>query len=101
MDRIVTLKLRSVSGQDSYGEETETFSEVPIWAERMSFQGAERFIAEQRLATQSAVYVTHYREDVNTDDKLVDGSDTFDIHAVLPIGRREGLRLVCLHTEAA
>lgn len=97
MDRIVTLKIRTVTGQDSYGEQTVTYADVPAWAERREFRGTERFTAQQRLATLDARYVIHYRDGIKATDRLTDGSNTYEIAAVLEIGRREGLELHTAH----
>ncbi len=94
MNRLVTLKLRTQTGQDAYGEETERWTNVPIWAERRELRGQERFVAQQQLATLDGRYLIHYRRDVTVQDFLIDGSQTFNIQAVLFRGRREGLELV-------
>ncbi len=94
MDRLVTLKLHTVSGQDAYGEEMTSWTDVPIWAERREWKGTERYVAQQHLATLDGRYLIHFREDVTTQDLLVDEDRTFDIHAVLPLGFREGLELL-------
>ncbi len=94
MDRLVTLKLRTATGQDAYGEETESWEEIPIWAERREWKGTERYIAQQHLATLDGRYLIHFREDVTTQDLLIDDEKTFDIHAVIPLGFRAGLELL-------
>jgi len=99
MDRLVTLKIRTATGQDDHGEETATWEDIPIWAERREIRGNERFVAQQEVATWDARYFIHYREDVTTLDLLVDQGRTYDIVAVLPLGRREGLELLVAHHE--
>jgi len=99
MNRLVELHLRRETGQDSYGEETQDWTVCKIWAERRELRGTERFAAQQHIATLDARYFIHHRDDVTTQDRLVDAGQTYDIHAVLPIGRREGLELLTLQTE--
>ena len=99
MDRLVTLKIRTAGTQDSYGEETETFESVQVWAERREFTGSEAFQGDRFIAGQAAKYRIYYREDLDSMDSLVDGSSTFNIHAVIPIGRREGLELMVTRKE--
>lgn len=99
MDRVVTLKKRTVSGQDTYGEETLTWADVDIWAERRELRGDERFAAQQWMATLDARYFVYYREDITPKDRLVDTSKTYEIQAVIPLGRREGLELYVSRLE--
>ena len=99
MDRLITLRIRTVTGQDEYGEETETWTNVCVWADRRDLRGQERFMAQQQLATLTAKFFVHYREDITPHDQLVDGENTYDIHAVREIGRREGLELLSAHRQ--
>ena len=98
MDRIVTLRVRSASSVSAYGEETWTYTDYEVWAERRELRGSERYEASQVVDTFDCKYRIRYREDLSVKDLLVDGSDTFDIVAILPLGRREGLELLC-HTH--
>ena len=97
MDRMVTLQKRTTTGQNSYGEEQYTWTDVIVWAERRELRGSERFAAMQTISTVASIYRLHYREDLTVMDLLKDGDDTYDIHAVLPIGRREGVELLVSH----
>jgi len=98
MDRIVTLKVRSNATTGDYGEQTWTYTEYEVWAERRELRGSERYEASQVVDTFDCKYRIRYREDLSVKDLLVDGDDTFDIVAILPLGRREGLELLC-HTH--
>ena len=95
LDRVVTLGKKTVSGQDSYGEETVTWTDVIVWAERRDLRGDERWTAQQVMGKQTCVYRIYYRTDLTVEDRLVDGSDTYDIHSIAEIGRKEGLELLC------
>lgn len=99
MDRLITLKKRSSSSQDTYGTEINIWTDMVVWAERWELKGNERFIAQQQLATLSARYFIYYREDLTTQDLLVDGDHTFNIQAILSIGRRKGLELLVATLE--
>ena len=66
-----------------------------IWAQRLELRGAERWGAQQVIATMTCKYKILYRDDVSQLDILVDGAREYDIQAVLELGRREGLELVC------
>lgn len=66
-----------------------------IWAERLELRGAERWNAQQVVATMTCKYKILYRDDIGPLDILVDGSREYDIKASLELGRREGLELIC------
>lgn len=95
LDRLVTLGKRTVASLTDYGEETVTWTDVPVWAERRDLRGDERWTAQQVMGTQTCVYRIYYRTDLTVEDRLVDGADTYDIHSVVEVGRREGLELLC------
>ena len=95
MDRVVTLQLRTLASQNTYGEEQYTWTDYDIWAERRELRGDERYAAEQTLSKVDCRYRIRYREDVTPKDRLVDDERTYQIHAVLPLGRREGVELLC------
>lgn len=66
-----------------------------IWAQRLDLRGSELWSAKQVIASMSCKYKILYRDDVGPLDILVDGSREYDIQAVLELGRREGLELIC------
>lgn len=96
LDRLVTLQIKTVGAKDDYGEETQTWADHPVWAERRELRGDEKWTAQQVLGTRACTYRIYYRTDLTVEDRLVDGSDTYDIQAINDIGRREGLELVCV-----
>lgn len=101
MDRLVTLQVKTVTGVDDYGEETNTWTDVSVWAERRELRGEERWAAQQVVGTRACFYRVYYRTDLTVEDRLVDGSDTYDIKAINEIGRREGLELMCVARNEA
>jgi SPP1 family predicted phage head-tail adaptor len=98
MDRLVTLQ-RATTTQNDYGEEIPTWTDLAkVWAERRELRGAERWQAQQTVAKVQVKYFIYYRAGLTPVDRLVDSDGrVYDIHAVLEIGRREGLEL---HVEA-
>jgi SPP1 family predicted phage head-tail adaptor len=65
------------------------------WAERLELRGDERWGAAQVQANITCKYKIRYRDDVGPLDILVDADDReYNIHAVLELGRREGLELL-------
>jgi SPP1 family predicted phage head-tail adaptor len=95
LDRLVTLGKRTVASLDSYGEEQVTWADVQVWAERRELRGDEKWGAQQVIGTAACTYRIYYRTDLDVEDRLVDDSVTYDIHAISEIGRREGLELTC------
>jgi SPP1 family predicted phage head-tail adaptor len=95
LDRLVTLGKRTVASLDSYGEEQATWADVQVWAERRDLRGDERWTAQQVMGTTACLYRIYHRTDLTVEDRLVDDGVTYDIHAILEVGRREGLELQC------
>ena len=95
MDRVVTLGKRVVGAVDAYGEPAITWTDISIWAERRDLRGDEKWAAQQVVGTTACTYRIYYRTDLTLDDRLVDGADTYDLHAIAEIGRKEGLELTC------
>lgn len=98
MDR----KIRIDQAQDvraASGEMTRTW--LPLftaWAERTPLNGSELYQAQQLAAKVDTRYRMRYRSGVSAsaDFALYDMSDgrTYDITAVIEIGRREGIELL-------
>jgi len=96
MDRRVTLQRATIT-QNDYGEEISTWTDIAtVWAERREIRGAERWQAQQAVATVEVKYIIYYRDGLTPVDRLMDiDGKIYDIHAALEIGRREGLELYC------
>lgn len=101
LDRLVTLGKKTVAAVTDYGEETVTWTDVEVWAERRELRGEERWAAQQVVGTRACIYRIYYRTDLTVEDRLVDGGDTYDIQAINELGRREGLELVCVARNEA
>ena len=95
MDRLITLKAKVVTTND-FGEEIEEWQDVgTIWAERLELRGNERWNAMQTVANITCKYRIRWRDDIGPLNMLVDADNReYDIHAVLEVGRREGLELL-------
>lgn len=101
MDRLVTLYKRTVASLSDYGEEVVTWATEQVWAERRELRGDERWAAQQVVGTRACRYRIRYRTDLAVDDRLVDGSDTYNVHAIVELGRKEGLELTCTARDDA
>ena len=66
------------------------------WAERLELRGDERWNAQQVVAGLSCKYRIRWRSDVGPMNMLIDSdSREYDVQAVLELGRRDGLELLC------
>jgi len=66
-----------------------------VWAERLELRGAERWSAQQVVASVLCKYRIRYRDDVTAQCLLVDDAGReYDIQPPLELGRREGLELI-------
>lgn len=93
MDKRITLKNKTVAG-NSYGEPVETWVDMAtIWAEKKEIRGAERYAAQQLVASVDSIFRIWYRTDVTPALRLVCEDKEYDITGVLEIGCREGLEI--------
>jgi len=95
IDRQVELQSKSVK-QDGYGEEIETWTRVAtIWAGRKDLRGTEFFAAKQLSAEIACKWIVRYRNDITPyASRLVYEGNTYEVLAVIELGRREGLELM-------
>ena len=67
-----------------------------IWAERLELRGAERWNAQQVVASISCRYRIRYRDDITAQCMLVDDADReYDLQPPIELGRKDGIELVC------
>lgn len=66
------------------------------WAERLELRGAERWNAQQVVASMTCKYRIRYRADVTAQCLVKDDAGReYDIQPPLELGRKEGLELIC------
>jgi len=67
-----------------------------VWAERLELRGAERWTAQQVVATLTVKYRIRYRDDITAQCMLVDDAGReYDIQPPIELGRKDGIELVC------
>ena len=67
-----------------------------VWAERLELRGAERWSAQQVVATLTVKYRIRYRDDITAQCILVDDAGReYDLQPPIELGRKDGLELVC------
>ena len=93
MDRWITIE-QFTAVQDSYGQETETWSEFKsVWAEKVDIKARERFAAQQDIAEETTRFRLRWLEDVTPKMRIVLDGKTYDIEGIAELGRRAGLEI--------
>jgi len=93
MDRRITLRTPTAT-QDTAGQQVDTMgSPVEVWANEFPLRGEEGFAASQKYGEVTTRFRIRYLAGVTTRTNLTYDGRTYDIRAVLPIGRRVGLEL--------
>ncbi len=92
----VTIQQKIIS-QNSFGEEVVTWSDVAtVWAAVEPLRGQEFIEARQAEAEITARIRMRYRSDVRPDMRVVWGTHTYDVLAVIDVaGRGRELQLMC------
>lgn len=99
LDRKITIQRRYVT-QNEFGEEVVEWQNIcpPVWAEKESGQGIERYVASQYVGKSVLVFRIRYSSDVKevtTKHRVIFEGRVHDILNKREIGRREGLWLDC------
>ena len=67
-----------------------------VWAERLELRGAERWNAQQVVASVSCKYRVRYRDDITAQCMLVDDAGReYDLQPPIELGRKDGIELIC------
>ena len=103
LDRRITLQ-RPESSRDAQGEPVPAWADVAdVWAHRRPVRAAERFAAQQVIASNAVVFRIRYRADVVAAGetwRIVDRDGIWGIEGVAEIGRRDGLELAATRRAA-
>jgi SPP1 family predicted phage head-tail adaptor len=96
LDQAVVIQ-RKVVIQDDFGQPIETWTDWRIVKmNKRDVRAEERFRSNQELATETAVFVTHWVNGVLTTDRLITDGKTYDIVGLAEIGRRNGLEITAV-----
>jgi len=95
MDRLITIQSKTTE-KDEYGEEIETWdTHAKVWAMRRDLRGNEFYAAQQLNAEINTVFKTRYVSGIAPDShRIVYDGLTYNILAVVELGRREALELM-------
>jgi len=95
LDRRVTVQART-DLQDAAGQPLESWSDVvTVWAGRRLLSGLEVIKGGADVSTVQASYRLRYRAGLNAGMRLIDGSESWDIQAVLDKREDGAVDLVC------
>lgn len=93
---------RAVATTDGQGGRSKAWiTRCQVWAHERPLNGREALQASTVTATLSSVWEIWYRTDVSVKDRIVFGSRTLEIEAVIdPTDTREELHLTCAEAQA-
>ena len=96
MDRWITIE-QFTAVQDSYGQETETWTEfAKVWAEKVDIKARERFAAAQDIAEETTRFRLRWLAGITPKMRIVLDDKTFNIEGIAELGRRAGLEIVAV-----
>ncbi len=98
LDRRIALQESTLANDGDPTSKTWATTRT-VWAERLSKGGVERFVSSAELAEANAAYRIRYYADVRPAWRILDGSELWDIEAVLDGAQRqrETILLVSRH----
>lgn len=96
MDRRISLQTKQVT-LNTVGDEIITWVPVAeVWAQKLYRPGREFFAAGRTIAEELVYFVCRFRDDVVPNDRLIDGTEQYDITSVTYDDTRKHLmQLAC------
>jgi SPP1 family predicted phage head-tail adaptor len=92
----VTLQSKGTPTRDAMGGEVVTWTTVDtVWAEVRPLSGRALIAAKQAKSEVTASITLRHRDDISPDWRVVHGSDTYDVHAIIQDGAGISLNLQC------
>lgn len=99
--KLVTIQKATRSSDGQGGFTTSWSTRCTVWAHERQLSGREALAAQQVTAVLSSVFEINYRQDVSVKDRLIYGTRTVQIEAVIdPTDTRRELWLTCSETQA-
>jgi SPP1 family predicted phage head-tail adaptor len=100
LDRRVRLEQKTAT-RAADGSEIPAWSLVAeVWAQVLPLRGQERYGAGAEQAERDARIRIRWRPGVSAGMRVVYEARSWDVQAILEIGRREGLDLLCSAQQA-
>lgn len=88
--------------RDAHGQAVKTYTtRATVHAAVESLRGSEAIVARQFAAEQNKLVLIRYRNDVNTDWRILHNSQALEIESIsVPYGRKKnGLEIHCRETK--
>lgn len=93
LDRRVTIEAVTTA-RDALGQPVETWTTwKTVWMGKKDIRAAERFRADQEIAEETTVWMSHWIDGLTAQHRLVVEDKTYDIVGLAEIGRRAGLEI--------
>lgn len=84
------------TGTDGFGQPVRDWAELAtVWGSCADLNGREIMAAQAASSRVTSKVIIRYRPDVSAAERLVIGSDVYEIEYVLRGGRNEYLTLMC------
>lgn len=93
LDRRVDI-LRATTSVNEIGEQLEQWNVWrTVWAGKKDIRADERLRADQELATETTVWISHYIPGLTVRDRFSVEGKVYDIIGLAELGRRAGLEI--------
>jgi SPP1 family predicted phage head-tail adaptor len=94
LDRRITLRTPSIATND-YGERVRTYADTSsLWAKVDYIKGKEGDEADKLASVKRVDFLVRYNTSITETSQIAWDGDTFEIEAVLPIGRKQFMHLI-------
>ena len=94
LDRRIIIQVATKSTGTAGGESRSWGTLATVWAEYKPVRGSESFVGVEHYAEAEVRFTIRYRNDVTPDNRITYDGKTYDIVAVLQIGRKEALDIL-------
>ena len=95
LDRLITIE-QPTETTSATGGRTETWAEfAQAWAGKRDLSGREFFQAQAVQSEIGTAFRIRWRSAITTKMRINDGGDLYDIEAIVEVGRREWIDLMC------
>lgn len=92
LDTRIIFQEKVETGRDGVGAPIYAWTSVrSVWAKRRDLKGRELLLAQAHTPTGAIEYTVRYMTGINTDMRIVDDGQPYDITHIGRIARKEGL----------
>ena len=99
LNRLITFE-RKATTTNATGNEEDTYSALfTAWASVQPMRGKETTQANELVASNFLIFKCRYDSRPNPKDRILYGSDYYDIKTVIELGYREGLEIMAEYKD--